>query len=438
MKPISLLIFFLILTVSCSNGFKSTEKIAAVEKTDSCRVDSQHTYEVYIPERSSSLEKLPLLVIIDAHGNGKFALEKFKYGASHYPAILIASNLVKNGFLNYETAIQTLVEDVRQKYPAGETLFITGFSGGARMALGYALQEHVNGLILCGALSGASELHSLHCTVISISGTDDFNFMETAQYLFQEQSMPPNLKIELTNASHNWPDSILLSNQLGFLYLSLRQATDIPSPAKSELKQFEQQQYSRIDSRKEQGDILEATWIARNMSTTAPFGNDKRFGSVYNELKASKAYSSQLDQLKNSLQFEINARQPYLEAFYNQDSLWWQNEIYSIRKKIETGQNRFKKDMYKRITGFLGIACYSLGNQAIQERNAQNLTKIISVYRMLEPENSYVLYFSAFPYFWQGNNRTAISLLKKAKEAGFSDTNQMKNDFPVSITSEIN
>ncbi len=90
---------------SCSGTGKSNEMVKAsvrtgqvIEKTDSCQLDPKNTYEVYITERAASAEKLQLLVIIDSHGSGKFALDKFKQGANQYPAILVASNLVKNGF----------------------------------------------------------------------------------------------------------------------------------------------------------------------------------------------------------------------------------------------------------------------------------------------------------------------------------------------------
>ena len=86
-----------------------------------------------MPQRGNADQKLPLLVIIDAHGNGKFTIDKFKQGANRYPTLLVASNLVKNDFEGYVEAIQTLVNDVRQKYPVGNIIFVAGFSGGARM-----------------------------------------------------------------------------------------------------------------------------------------------------------------------------------------------------------------------------------------------------------------------------------------------------------------
>jgi hypothetical protein len=80
---------------SCSRAGNSNEIVKAIEKSDTCKSDSNNTYEVYIPNRNNPAEKLPLLVIIDAHGSGKFALDKFKQGANQYPVVLIASNRIK-------------------------------------------------------------------------------------------------------------------------------------------------------------------------------------------------------------------------------------------------------------------------------------------------------------------------------------------------------
>jgi hypothetical protein len=438
MDGLSLLLYSLLLCalVSCDGAKKSNETIKAAEKTDCCKLDSNNTYEVYIPERNSIIGKLPLLIIIDAHGRGKFALDKFKQGANQYPAILAASNLIKNGFVNYQGAIQTLIEDVRQKYPAGEVLFMTGFSGGARMTLGYAMSHQVDGLILCGALANADQINSIHCPVISISGMDDFNFMETAQYLFQEQSIQENLKIELINASHDWPDSLILTNAFGFLQLSC-QSADIPSLTKSQLGIYCENQHVRIDTLKKHGDFLKAALVARNMSFTAPFNGDDTFASSYKNLKYKSEYFSQLDRLKKCLTFEINVRKPYINAFMKKDIEWWKNEVKTLDEKIKTEQDSYKNDMYRRIKAFLGIECYSLSNRTAKEHNAKMLNKIVSIYRMLEPDNPDMFYFSAFLYFWEENNGATLSLLKKARKAGFSDINRLKKDFPESITSKI-
>ena len=421
--------------VSCSGSNKSTDTGKAVERTDSCLVDPTNTYEVYIPARKND-EKLPLMVILDAHGSGKYALKKFIQGANQYPVVLIASNLVKNGYQGYEQAIHTLIDDVHQKYPVGEAVFMSGFSGGARMALDYGLVHPLNGLVMCGALANSDQIHALRCPVISISGMDDFNFLETAQYLFQEQTTPSNLIIELTNDSHNWPDNILLGNALGFLYLS-RNKAGTPGGDETRLKTYCRQQQIRMNLEKQRGDLLKASLIARNMTLTDPFNSDPSFAAAYREVKGSKGYVTQLNRLEKCLQVEISMRQPYLEAFQKKDTLWWKKEINTTDLKIKTEQDAYTVDMYRRIKGFLGIASYSLCKQAVGQQNADALSKVLSVYRMLEPENPDMLYFCAFPTFWSGKNETTVYLLKKALKAGFSDRNQLKKDFSESINSQL-
>lgn len=422
--------------VSCNGAGKTNETVKAVVKTDSCKTDLKNTYEVYIPKRNNAVDKLPLLVILDAHGNGKYALDKFKQGANQYPTVLIASNVIKNGLEDYEGAISILMEDVRQKYPVGDKIFITGFSGGARMALGYALTHTVNGLILCGALANPNQMNSLHCPVISISGMDDFNFMETAQYLFQEQTIPGNLKIELTNSSHSWPDSLTLTNAVGFLRFTI-QSADILSLSEAQLTLYRRNQLARINSLKKNGDLLKATLVARNMALTEPFNSDKAFGSTYNALKAEPDYINSLNRLGKCLNYETGVRQKYIDAFQSKDTQWWKNEISTTDNKIKKEQDSYTVDMYRRIKGFWGIACYTFCKQAIKEQNAETLNKILSIYRILEPQNSDMLYFSSFPYYWKGDSVATLSILRKALKAGFSDRSQLNKDFPESITSKL-
>ncbi|MBB3185909.1 alpha/beta hydrolase [Microbacter margulisiae] len=419
---------------SCNGAGKSAKAATVVDKTDSCRADAKNKYEVYIPQRNSAGEKLPLLVILDAHGEGRFALNKFIPAANEYHLILVASDRVKNDLAGYDEAIQTMVDDVRQKYPAGKEIFLSGFSGGARMALGYALAHPVNGLILCGALASPDQISALRCPVISISGMDDFNFVETAQYLFQAQNMPANLKIELTHASHDWPDSLLLANEVGFLRLSC-QAADLPAPDRVQLEAYCQKQQARMDTLAGQDDFLRAALIAHNMASTKVFDDVISFDAAYNRLISNVGYKSQLGRLRQCLANEMNLRQPYIDAFITKDKPWWQTQISTLNQQIKTERDAYTRDMYLRIKAFLGIACYSLGKQAIVQHDAVALARILTVYRMLEPENPDMFYYTAFIPYWKGDNAATVRMLKKALQAGYSDMNQLREDFP-SLASE--
>ena len=182
---------------------------------------------------------------------------------------------------------------------------------------------------------------------------------------------------------------------------------------------------------------MKAALVAGNMAQTEPFNSDAVFASTYQALKAAPEYISQLNRLEKCLNPEISMRQSYVDAFQTKDTLWWKNEIHDTDKKINQEVDPYAKDMYRRIRGFWGIACYSLCKQAVSQHNAEALTKIISIYRDLEPENPDMFYFSSFPAFWKGNNEITLSALKKALKAGFSDRSQLKKDFPESITSKL-
>lgn len=418
--------------VSCSSAGTPAKMVQSAEKTDSCRSDAKNSYEIYIPARENAGTKLPLLVVLDSHGAGKFALDKFRLAADRFPAIVVASNRIKNGFADYDNAVQALIADVRAKYPASEDVFLTGFSGGARMALGYALSHPVNGLILCGALASPDQINAVRCPVVSISGIDDFNFVETAQYLFQSQSIPAKLKIELTGASHAWPDSLMLANAWGFV--SLTSAAD---PDNALVEQYCTAQHTRIDSLQQRGDLLAAALVARNMSATQPFTDDKAFADKYKTVQADPAYSGQLAKLEKCIRLEMNVRQPYIDAFQSKDSLWWRNEIQVTEQRIQSEPEASARDMYRRIKAFWGIASFSLCRQAVTAHNALALSKALAIYRMLEPENPDMFYFSAFIPLWKGDERATVSALKKAVAAGFTDVSLLKNDFPAAVSADF-
>lgn len=380
---------------SCGNAGTKAATIPVALCTDRCVSDSANSYEVFVPERKNADQTFPLLVILDPHGSGKSALSHFRLAAEHYPAVLVASNLVKNNLPGYEEVIQELIDDVRSKYPISKVIFLTGFSGGARMAIGYAMNHPMNGLILSGALAGPDELQKVGCLVYSLSGTDDFNFMETAQYLFQESSIPENLKIEFIHSIHSWPDSLTLADAFGFIQLA---CPETETTSDFLLKDFGKQQSEKIASLRSQGELLNALLVARNMSTTDPFSKDKMFSDTYHSLKTSPEFSAQMNLLMQNLQHELQVRQPYLEALQTKSTDWWKKELKTVENQIQNAPDPFTKDAYRRIKAFWGIACYSFCNQAVEQHNAKMLEQILPIYQMLEPENPDMLYFSAVPH----------------------------------------
>jgi poly(3-hydroxybutyrate) depolymerase len=165
---------------SCSRALP----VGAIEQTDSCVLNRQHVYEVYVPAREKATQRLPLVILLDPHGDGRLAIEHFRNGADRYALVLAASDLIKNNFPGYQDAISELIGEVRKKYPVNQVVCWSGFSGGARMALDYASIIGWQGVLVSGALDTPDRIRMMTCPVLSLAGLGDFNLAETATYLF--------------------------------------------------------------------------------------------------------------------------------------------------------------------------------------------------------------------------------------------------------------
>ena len=421
-----IILIFSVILVSCQNNGKAKKIISSISKTDSCTFSPNHHYEVYIPQLTKNKKKLPLLVVLDSHGAGKYAIQKFKQTADKYGTIIVASDLIKNNFENYITATDTLIKDVTEKYSAGETIYMCGFSGGARMALNYTLIHHnISGIILCGAFASPHQLGVISCPVVSVSGINDFNFSESAKYFFNMEEIPYSLKFELTADSHQWPNENILKRAVGYLVMNDKNS----AISSHEKKSFYSSQKTRIDSLKKNGEFVKSALIIHNIINSDP----EHFRKNLSELTETDGYLKQISLLSENLKLEGKSRQPYYKALQEKDTIWWEKEISNLQFRIDTTKNIWTKSMYSRMKGFLGIACYSISKQSAQNKQIEMLKHILPIYSLLEPENPDVFYFSAISDMLQGKNEKVIKNLKKAKELGYSDLKQIQKDFPPEI-----
>ena len=379
------LIFSIILASlsSCQSSAKKESRIPTKQPASSTSSD----FEVYLPEGNQPKNGWSLLVAIDPHGSGVTASKHLKEAVTAYPAVLVASNQIQNNDPNFMAELDELIADARKRYPVSGRVYLAGFSGGARMALAYAGSHRVSGVIAAGAFAQPDELRTIPCPVIGIVGMDDFNFSEAAQYFFKPELLPANAHVELTHASHEWPSADRLAETWGWFQLS-------NESNKNKLTNYLQEQKQRIDSLTQAGDFLQAVCSSRNMTSVPAFESLVRFSKKTDELTSSDAYQQQLEALGKSLQFEMNTRQELAQALFEKDEAWWTSEIGVLHEKAETEPDVIQQMAYKRLTGFLGIICYSYSRQFVARGDAAHLEQVLTVYRLAEPNNPDMQHFT--------------------------------------------
>ncbi len=422
---------FIILLFSCSP--RSSNMQQAIFKADTCAKDNKNTYCIYIPSHDMNCNLMPLVVIIDPKGSGNVAIKKFISSAEEYKCILVSSNLVKNNYEGFFSALETMVIDARTKYHMGRNIYFAGFSGGARMAISFALIRKVNGLIVSGALTLEDEVKTINTNIYGIFGLGDFNLHEAANFFLNPDGYPPNLKLELTQSKHEWPSDEYLRRALGLMILA-----DYPKESGYIKRRSLALKYSAdckilVDSLMNNNDYLNAYFICSNLSNLKDLPNKKYFAKNLKTLKSSPRYQDEIARLRNSMKMEFKAREAYNNALSRFDPEWWRKEIISIDQQIILEKDKYKMFAYKRIKGYLGILCYSLTNNALKSTNLNEVPKMLSIYKLLEPENPDMFYFTALYQFKTGKNDSVAFYIQKALDAGYTDRKSILDNFPSNI-----
>ncbi|HJX70880.1 MAG TPA: hypothetical protein VJ346_02980, partial [Bacteroidales bacterium] len=150
-----------------------------------------------------------------------------------------------------------------------------------------------------------------------------------------------------------------------------------------------------------------------------------------------QALNDEISQLRKSLQFEYKVREAYYNALTSKETDWWNREMNELNSRIEASKDMNMNFALKRIKAFLGIICYSVTNNALRTNDLNNAGKTLEIYKMVEPRNPDMFYFFALYSLRTGNEELVSGYIRDALENGFTDTMQIKKEFPVTFWKNI-
>ena len=103
--------------------------------------DATQTYALYVPSGYSSARRWSVLFAFDPAARGRVMVEKYRAAAEQYGVVVAASNNSRNGPVAISNAAaQAMIRDVSLRFSVDPgRLYLTGLSGGARVAMGIAL-----------------------------------------------------------------------------------------------------------------------------------------------------------------------------------------------------------------------------------------------------------------------------------------------------------
>jgi len=148
-----------------------------------CAGDPTQSYALYLPSTYSPDRPSSLLIAFHPAARGRAMVDKYRAAAEKYGYIVAGSNNSRNGSWQLSLAsIQAMSTDIPQRVSIdGNRFYMTGLSGGARVAMQLALgtKNMVAGVIASSAgYPDSQPRKSLPFVVFGTAGTEDFNYLE--------------------------------------------------------------------------------------------------------------------------------------------------------------------------------------------------------------------------------------------------------------------
>lgn len=148
----------------------------------SCVGDASQTYALYLPSTYSPDRAWPVLMAFHPSARGRAMVEKYQAAAERYGYIVAGSNTSRNGPWSVSAqAVQAMSLDLGRRFSIdAQRIYLTGMSGGARVAMQVALgSSTIAGVIASSAgFPDSQPRASATFAVFGTAGTEDFNYIE--------------------------------------------------------------------------------------------------------------------------------------------------------------------------------------------------------------------------------------------------------------------
>jgi predicted esterase len=188
----------------------------------------QESYAVYLPSGYSPSRPTPILYAFDPRARGRVPVERFQAAAERYGWAVVGSNNSRNG-IAVTDIVSHLWDDTHRRLAIDERrVYMTGFSGGARVASGIALSSRglVAGVIAFGAglPNGVATVKNAPFVFFGGAGGDDFNLPEMRQLAADLDAASIPNRLETWEGGHEWAPPELCTLAVEWLELSAMRA----------------------------------------------------------------------------------------------------------------------------------------------------------------------------------------------------------------------
>lgn len=408
------------------------------------KTDSSQSYALYLPSAYSPERRWPVLVCFDPLARGRVPVERFRKAAEAHGFVVVGSNNSRNGIDGALVSkyVAALWADAHERLSLDDSrVYAAGFSGGARLAIGFAASCRgcVAGVFAGGAglPPGLKPTTPLPFAVFGAVGFDDFNFVEMRELQKRLDEAGTPSVFETFEGGHEWPPEEVCEKALAWFRLRAM----IGDALEREEKFLDAQLASRLGEaarRFERGQHLDA--YESYLAVVRDFQGRRDV----------RAAAEQVERLKNSrevkgeIRAESELARRQAQAASEIRSLWTTRpdddeqpsprrdaraRLADWRRKGALAEDSAERRLARRILSELLIGAYEEANGAVARRKDYGAAaSALELARGVEPKDANLAYELARLYALGGQKRRALETLEEAVELGFKDGARLASD----------
>jgi len=231
------------------------------------------SYALYVPNGYSPDRAWPILYCLDPGARGRVPVERFAAAAEKAGFLVAGSNNSRNGpFAPSELAIRLMLTDTHARFQIDDSrVYAAGLSGGARLALAWAQNGHIAGVVASSAGFGAPTLpKQIPFLIFATAGADDFNHDEL--YRMSRELARRNIPhhYEEFEGGHEWLPAALTAKALEFF------EGKIPAQAAAQSKEMDRlaSRYDQLHQEIATSNDVEKAAVIHRLQKDAARGED--------------------------------------------------------------------------------------------------------------------------------------------------------------------
>jgi len=406
--------------------------------------DPSQTYALYLPSNYTPARRWPTVYCFDPLARGAVPVRLFREAAERFGWVVVGSNNSRNGPANVSlTAAAAMLEDTQARLAVEPgRVYITGFSGGARLAnrLQRLCGNCFAGVIAVGAGYPPDLKPSAPVTfaLFGFAGRDDYNFPEMKALDAELTRLGARRRFESFDGGHAWPPKELIATAVEWMELEA-----VRSGKREGGEGFAAGVWERRlgEARRLEADSKAYAAFRAYESLTSDFRGlrdiseaERRLASLGAEKEVKAALKDESEQMRRqerlvSELFELAGKRKADFEVSTQAAADFRQRLDGLRAKAKAEADSGERRVARRVLNQVAAYFYeTAGNLRQRRARGSEVVAALEVAAEVAPHSPQIFYELAVAHAENSDRKKALSALRTAFELGFKDAAALERE----------